>query len=448
MSKDIRIKKGLDLKLKGNAELQISDVSRSKVYAIKPSDFHGVIPKMIVKEGAIVKAGEAIFYSKNDESVKFVSPVSGKIQEIKRGDKRVILEILIAADSQDNHLEHSKKTPKDLSSEEVKAHLLASGCWPFVKQRPYDVIASSEDTPRAIFVSGINSAPLAADLNFTMKGKQDALTAGFTALTKLTSGKVHVTVSPSVDFMPNVDGVSIHKGQGVHPVGLVSTQIAKIDPINKGEKVWTIQMEDVAIIGEFFLTGKFNVQRTVALAGTGFKKPSYVNVIIGAQMTDVVAGNLHDGNFRIISGDVLTGATKSKEDFLGFYTNTVTSIPEGDDYDFFGWNIPRPNKFSVYRANMFSFLTPNKKYDLNTNTNGEHRAFVLTGDYEKVFPLDIFPVQLLKAILVKDIDEMEALGIYEVAPEDFALTEYICASKQDHQRIIRHGLDVMIDEVG
>jgi Na+-transporting NADH:ubiquinone oxidoreductase subunit A len=448
MSKDIRIKKGLDLKLQGEADKSKSDVARSKVYAIKPSDFHGVTPKMIVKEGAIVKAGEVIFYSKNDESVKFVSPVSGTIQEIKRGEKRVILEILIAADSQDNHVEHSKKNPKDLSADEVKAYLLASGCWPFIKQRPYDVVANSADTPKAIFVSGINSAPLAADLNFTMNGKQDALVAGFTALTKLTTGQVHVTISPMADFMPNVEDVTVHKGQGVHPVGLVSTQIAKIDPINKGEKVWVIQMEDVAIIGDLFLSGKLNLKRTVALAGTGFDKPSYVNVTIGAQIADVVAGNLKDGNYRIISGDVLTGDKKSKDGFLGFYSNTVTAIPEGDDYDFFGWNIPRPNKFSVYRANMFSFLTPNKKYDLNTNTNGEHRAFVLTGDYEKVFPLDIYPIQLLKAILVKDIDEMEALGIYEVAPEDFALTEYICVSKQEHQAIVRHGLDIMIKEVG
>lgn len=448
MSKDIRIKKGLDLKLQGAADKSKSDASRSKVYAIKPSDFHGVTPKMTVKEGAIVKAGEVIFYSKNDESVKFVSPVSGTIQEIKRGDKRVILEILIAADSQDSHLEHSKKNPKDLSSEEVKAHLLASGCWPFIKQRPYDVVANSADTPKAIFVSGINSAPLAADLSFTMNGKQEALVAGFTALTKLTSGQVHVTVSPSADFMPSVNGITVHKGQGVHPVGLVSTQIAKIEPINKGEKVWTVQMEDVAIIGDLFLTGKLNLQRTVALSGTGFNNPSYINVTIGAQMSDVVANNLKDGNYRIISGDVLTGDKKSKDGFLGFYSNTVTAIPEGDDYDFFGWNIPRPNKFSVYRANMFSFLTPNKKYDLNTNTNGEHRAFVLTGDYEKVFPLDIYPIQLLKAILVKDIDQMEALGIYEVAPEDFALTEYICVSKQEHQAIVRHGLDIMIKEVG
>lgn len=229
---------------------------------------------------------------------------------------------------------------------------------------------------------------------------------------------------------------------------MVSTQIAAIDPLNKGERVWVVQIEDVAIIGELFLTGKVNFERTVALTGTGFENPSYVKAIAGSQMADVVNGNLKGDNYRVISGNVLTGDKKSKEDFLGFYHNQVTAIPEGDDYDFFGWNLPRPHKFSVYRAGMFSFLTPNKKYDLNTNKNGEHRGFVLTGEYEKVCPLDIYPMQLLKAALVKDIDQMEALGIYEVAPEDFALTEFVDVSKQDHQRIVRQGLDLMIKEIG
>lgn len=448
MSKDIRIKKGLDLKLKGEADQNVTTVTRSKVYAIKPYNFHGVTPKMVVKEGATVKAGEVVFYSKNDEAVKFVSPVSGTIQEIVRGEKRVILEIRIAADAQDVAVEHSKKNPKDLAANEVKELLLASGCWPFIKQRPYDVIANSADTPKAIFVSGINSAPLAGDMSYTLADKKEALEAGLSALTKLTSGAVHVTVGSNDSFLPAVNGVTIHKASGKHPVGLVSTQIAAIDPLNKGEKVWTVQMEDVAAIGELFLNGKMNFERTVALTGTGFDKPSYVKVIACAQMSDVVAGNLQDGNFRLISGNVLTGDKVSKDGFLGFYNHQVTAIPEGDDYDFFGWNLPRPKKFSFYRAGMFSFLTPNKKYDLNTNTNGEHRGFVLTGEYEKVFPLDIYPMQLLKAILVKDIDQMEALGIYEVAPEDFALTEFIDVSKQDHQRIVRQGLDLMIKEVG
>ncbi|MEZ4839424.1 Na(+)-translocating NADH-quinone reductase subunit A [Flavobacterium sp.] len=448
MSKDIRIKKGLDLKLKGEADLKISEIARSKVYAVKPSDFHGVVPKMVKKEGETVKAGEVLFFSKSDEKVKFVAPVSGKIQEIKRGEKRVILEITILADTQDSFIEHSPKNPNDLSSEEVKEYLLASGCWPFIKQRPYDVVANSADLPKAIFVSAIHSAPLASDLNFTLKGKKEALKIGFEALQKLTKGNVHVTIAPNADFLPEGINISVHKGYGKHPIGLVSTQIAKIDPINKGEKVWVVQIEDVAIIGELFLTGKINLERTLALAGTGFENPGYVVAKIGAQISDVVNANLKQGNFRIINGDVLTGDKKNITEGVGFYHTQITAIPEGNDYDFFGWNLPRPNKFSVYRAGMFSFLTPGKKYDLNTNTNGEHRGFVLTGEYEKVCPLDIYPMQLLKAILVKDIDQMEALGIYEVAPEDFALTEYVCVSKQDHQHIVREGLDVMIKEVG
>ncbi|MEZ4853451.1 Na(+)-translocating NADH-quinone reductase subunit A [Flavobacterium sp.] len=448
MSQDIRIKKGLDLKLKGSAANNTVTVARSKVYAIKPFDFHGVIPKMQVKEGDTVKAGDIIFSSKANPEIKFVSPVSGTIQEIVRGEKRVILEVRIAANSQDNAVEHSVKNPNDLTTEQIKEVLLASGTWPFIKQRPYDVMANPADSPKAIFVTALHSAPLAVDLNYTLVNKKEALIAGFDALKKLTAGKVHVTVAPNASFMPNVSGVAIHKGIGKHPVGLVSTQIAKINPINKGEKVWVLNIEDVATIGELFLTGRVNFEKTVALTGTGFENPSYVNVISGAQMKDVVAGNLKDGNYRIISGTVLTGDKKSKDDFLGFYHNQVTAIPEGDDYDFFGWNLPRPNKFSVYRAGMFSFLTPNKKYDLNTNTNGEHRGFVLTGEYEKVCPLDIYPMQLLKAILVNDIDQMEALGIYEVAPEDFALTEFVDVSKQDHQQIVRKGLDLMIKEVG
>lgn len=448
MSKDIHIKKGLDLKLKGEAEQVVTSAARSKVYAIRPSDFHGTTPKLVLKEGAAVQAGEVIFYSKRDEAVKFVSPVSGIIQEIVRGEKRVILEIKILANSQDSFVSHSTKNLQDLDGNSVKQLLLQSGCWPFIKQRPYDVIANSADTPKAIFVSGINSAPLAPELNFTLKGKEAQLTAGFKALTKLTAGKVHVTVAPEATFMPSIEGITVHKGQGVHPVGLVSTQIAKIDPINKGEKIWVVAIEDVVAIGDFFLTGNYNPTKTIALAGSGFTKPSYINIVSGAQVSDITAGNLIEKGHRIISGNVLTGDTKLKEQAIGFYHNQITSIPEGDDYDFFGWNLPRPNKFSVYRAGMFSFLTPNKKYDLNTNTNGEHRNFVLTGEYEKVFPLDIYPMQLMKSILVKDIDQMEALGIYEVAPEDFALTEYVCVSKQDHQNIVRIGLDMMINEVG
>ncbi|APD07863.1 na(+)-translocating NADH-quinone reductase subunit [Flavobacteriaceae bacterium UJ101] len=448
MSKDISIRKGLDIKLVGEAELTTKDLPASKVYALRPDDFHGVIPKLIAKQGHTVKAGSPLFFAKGNDKVLFPSPVSGEVIEVKRGEKRKILEIKVSADLDQVYEDFGTKDPSSMNREQVIDHLTSSGCWPFIKQRPYDIIASPDDQPKAIFVSGINSAPLAPNMDFVLAGKEEVLKAGFTALTKLTEGKVHLTIGKSSNAFPQVAGVEVHKASGKHPVGLVSTQIAKIDPINKGEKVWVIKAEDVAIIGELLLTGKYNAERLVALAGSGFNTPSYVKVKQGATVGDIVAGNIKEGNYRIISGDVLTGTLSSKENFLGYYDNQITVIPEGDDYDFFGWNKPQPNKFSVSRATLFSFLTPNKKYDLNTNTNGEHRAFVVTGEYEKVFPLDIYPMQLLKAILVKDIDEMEALGIYEVAPEDFALTEYICISKQDHQRIVRQGLDIMINEVG
>lgn len=448
MSKDIRIRKGLDIKLVGKAEMVTKDLPASKVYALSPNDFHGVIPKLIAKQGHTVKAGSPLFFAKGNDKVWFPSPVSGEVIEVKRGEKRKILEIKVLADSEQIHEDFGIKDPTSMDREQIIDYLTSSGCWPFIKQRPYDIIASPNDKPKAIFVSGINSAPLAPDINFVLAGKEEALKAGFTALTKLTEGKVHLTIEKSSSVFPQVVGVEVHQASGKHPVGLISTQIATIDPINKGEKIWTVNPEDVAIIGELFLTGKFNAERLIALTGSGFNTPSYVKVKQGASIEDVIAGNLKEGNYRIINGNVLTGTQSSKDHYLGYYASQITVIPEGDDYDFFGWNKPQPKKFSISRASLFSFLTPNKRYDLNTNTNGEHRAFVVTGEYEKVFPLDIYPMQLLKAILVKDIDEMEALGIYEVAPEDFALTEYICISKQDHQQIVREGLDLMIKEIG
>lgn len=449
MSKDIRIKKGLDLKLKGEAAHKVAEVTRSKVYAVKPSDFHGVTPKMVVKEGDNVKAGEVIFYSKSDEKVKFVSPVSGKIQEIKRGEKRVILEILIAADSQDVFVEHSKKNPNDLSTEEVKEHLLASGCWPFINQRPYDVIANSADTPKAIFISAYATAPLAADVDFVLEGKLEVFQAGVDALAKLTAGKVHLSFKgKGKSIFSDVKGVALHRVHGPHPAGNVGVQIEKIDPISAGERVWTVAPQDVAIIGELFLTGKLNLTRTIALAGSEVKEPQYYNVVAGASIADVVANNVKGDNVRIISGDVLTGKKVSSNGFLGFYSNVVTVIPEGNTYRMFGWMpFASPSIHSASRTGL-SWLMPGKKYAPNTNLNGEERALVVTGEMEAVMPMDIYPMQLLKACLASDIDKMESLGIYEVAPEDFALIDYTNTSKLEAQEIIREALDLMIKEVG
>ena len=273
--------------------------------------------------------------------------------------------------------------------------------------------------------------------------------AAITAVSKLTEGLVHVSVGANTTSpLANLTGIELHKVSGPHPSGNVGTQIAKLDPINKGEVVWVITPQDLVVIGELLLTGKLNVSRTIALTGSQFNKPQYVTAISGAAIADVTANNLNDDNTRIISGNVLSGKEVKADAFLGYYDNQITAIPEGDDYEFFGWNKPIFNKISTSRALTFSWLTPKKKYDLNTNTNGEHRAFVVTGSYEEVFPLDIYPMQLLKAFMYKDLDEMEALGGYEVAPEDFALTEFVCVSKQPHQKIIREGLDLMREELG
>lgn len=448
MSKDIRIKKGLDIKLVGDADKSTSEIKMSSNYAIKPDDFHGITPKLLAKEGAVLKAGQALFHDKKDERVLFPSPVSGKIVEIERGARRKVLTIKIASDGKQEYEDFGTKNPNDLSVEEVKEHLFTSGCWPFIKQRPFDVVANPNQAPKAIFISAYASAPLAADLDYTLAGKEKELQTAIDAIAKLTEGKVHVSVGANSNSpLAGLEGIELHKVSGPHPSGNVGTQIANIDPINKGEVVWIVKPIDLVVIGELFLTGKLNLTRTIALTGSQFKEPKYVTAIAGAPMADLVKNNLNADNARVISGDVLTGTNAGKDGYLAYYDNQVTAIPEGDDYEFFGWNKPVFDKISASRALTFSWLTPKKKYDLDTNTNGEHRAFVITGSYEDVFPLDIYPMQLLKAFMYKDLDEMENLGGYEVAPEDFALTEFICVSKQPHQKIIREGLDLMREEL-
>jgi len=451
MSNDIRIKKGLDIKLKGEAEKTAEQAIISNYYTIRPEDFHSVIPKLVAKEGSSVKAGGTLFFDKSNETVKFSSPVSGKVLEIVRGPKRRIDAIKIEADKTQSYQDYGTFNLDAAKPDEVKAHLLASGCWPFVKQRPYDVIANPEKSPKAIFISGYASAPLAADLDFTLQGKEAELQAAVTALTKLTEGKVHVSVGKKSNSpLAGLSGITLHKVSGPHPSGNVGTQINKIDPINKGEVVWTVNPQDLVIIGELLLTGKFNAERVVALVGSSVEKPRYFKTIIGSEVATMVydKGISKDANARIISGNVLSGKQVKPDGSLDYYSNVISIIPEGDDYELFGWNKPIFNKISTSRAMTFSWLNPKKKYDLNTNTNGEHRAFVTTGTYEEVFPLDIFPMQILKACMYKDLDEMEALGMYEVAPEDFALTEFVCVSKQPHQKIIRAGLDLMLKEIG
>ena len=451
MSNDIRIKKGLDIKLKGSAQKTLKKAIISNFYTLRLEDFHGVTPKLISKVGTKVKAGETVFYDKSNKNLKFVSPVSGEVIEIARGEKRKILSVKIQADKKQTYQDNGSFNTDAANTNSVKAHLLATGCWPFVKQRPYDVIANPEKSPKAIFISGYASAPLAANLDFILQGKEAELQAAINALGKLTEGSVHVSIGKNSNSpLANILGVTLHKVSGPHPSGNVGTLINKVDPVNKGEVVWTVSPQDLVIIGELLLTGKFNAERIVALVGSSVENPRYFVTKLGTEIATIIydEGISKQANVRIISGNVLSGKQIQPLGYLDYYSNVVTIIPEGDDYELFGWNKPIFNKISTSRALTFSWLNPKKKYDLNTNTNGEHRAFVVTGGYEEVFPLDIYPMQILKACMYKDLDEMEALGMYEVAPEDFALTEFVCVSKQPHQKIIRDGLDLMLKEIG
>ncbi len=448
MSKVIKISRGLDIKLLGEAEKKVTQVS-SDNFALKPPDFVDVFPKLFLKEGDEVKAGTPVFFNKYRENIIFTSPVSGKVTEIRRGAKRKMLEIRIESDGKMNYEDFGKDDPVSLSKEKIVEKLLKSGIWAYIRQRPYSVIANPKDEPKAIFISAFNSAPLSPDYDFILDEESQAFQAGLNALGKLTSGKIHLNINNgktcSKTFL-EAKGVQINRFAGPHPAGNIGVQIYNIDPINKGDIVWYINPQAVVTVGKLFLEGKYNASRIIALTGSEVIKPQYFKVIAGTLVTDLFKNNINKGNVRYISGNVLTGSKIEKDGYLGFYDDQITVIPEGDYYEFLGWSMPRINKFSFSRT-FVSWLTPNKKYRLDTNLNGGQRAFVLTGEYEKVFPMNIYPMQLLKAIIVKDIDLMENLGIYEVDEEDFALCEFIDASKTEMQAIVREGLDYMRKEM-
>ncbi|NRA10615.1 MAG: Na(+)-translocating NADH-quinone reductase subunit A [Crocinitomicaceae bacterium] len=451
MSKTVRLRKGLDIKLIGVANKVRTEAKVPKTVSIKPADFHGMTPKMLLKEGEQIKAGDIVFQDKYSETIKYASPVNGTLKAVVRGAKRKIVEVVISADETQNF---DRGTPIDLASlsgEEVKNTMLASGLWPFVRQRPLDVVADPKNEPKAIFVSAFDSSPLAPDFDFVLHGKADEFQAGLDVISKLTTGTVHLTLngkSPADATFKDAKGVQINTISGKHPAGNVGTQIHHIDPVNKGEFVWSINAQDVAIIGRYFLTGKYNAKRTIAITGSEIKDPQYIDTIIGANVADILDGQITTDNVRVISGNVLTGDKIEQDGHLGFYHNQITVIPEGDQLKFVltkGWMGPGFDKFSNSRL-FPTYLLGKKKFRLDTNTNGEERAFVVTGELDKVFPFDILPMQLVKAAITNDIDGMENLGIYEVVPEDFALCEYVCTSKIDIQDKIRQGLDVIAEE--
>jgi Na+-transporting NADH:ubiquinone oxidoreductase subunit A len=396
-----------------------------------------------------VKAGDALFFDKYHPEILFSSPVSGTVKAINRGERRKILEIVVESDGKMESLAFTKADPSVLSREQVKTHLLQSGLWPFLKQRPYGILAKPADVPKHIFISCFDSAPLAPDYSFILKGQEKILQSGINALAKLTDGKVFLGLRDGdAGFFGQLKNVETNIFSGPHPAGVVGIQIHQVSPINKGEIVWTINLLDVLFIGRLFETGKIDMRKIVALTGSEVNTPKYYPTILGGCLENVLVNNTKkEVKERIISGNVLTGTKVEQDDYLGFFDHQLTVIPEGDNYEFMGWADPGFNKFTASKA-FFSKLFPKKSYTLDANLHGGERAFVLSGQYEKFLPMDILPVYLLKAILANDIDKMEELGIYEIVEEDLALCEYACTSKIKVQDIVRQGLDLMMKELG
>ena len=448
MSKSVRIRRGLNINLLGDADKVYASVKNHDIYALKPTDFHGLTPKLTVKVGDNILAGSVVFYDKYNEKIKFCSPVSGTIQDIVRGEKRRILEIIIKSNSEIIYESHSQKNPKDLSREQIIDYMLEKGVWPFIRQKPYDIIANPTDLPKSIFISAFKSGPLAIDNDFALYGMDELFQKGLDVITKLTNGKTHLNLDGNTNsskVFSDAKGVEINSFSGPHPAGNVGVQIHHLDPINKGDIIWFLEPQDVIVIARLFCEGKYDVSRIVSLCGSEVSKPRYYRIISGSCVANLISDNVEQDNNRVICGDVLSGTKIKKDGYLGFYDTQLTVIKEGNEQEFLGWALPGIDKFSMSKS-YFSWLFPTRKYNVDTNMRGEERAYVVTGQYEKVLPMDIYPQQLVKAIMIEDIDLMEKLGLYEVGPEDFALCEFVCTSKIEVQSIIRHGLDLLRKE--
>ena len=447
MANVIKIKKGLDINLKGKASEVLLNGGKSETYAIVPDFYSGVLPKVVAKVGDKVKAGSVLMIDKNRPEIKFVSPVSGEVTAVNRGAKREVLSIVVTPDAQIEYEEFGKKNVASLKGDEVKEAMLNAGMWPFVMQRPYDIVATPGETPRDIFVSAFYSAPLAPDFNYLVKGQEADFQTGLDALAKLTTGKVYVGIRKG-SAVQQVKGVELVEIEGPHPAANASVLINHTKPINKGETVWTVDPANVIIIGRLFNKGIADFSRKVVITGSETKEQGYVQAISGCTIKSLIGGRVAtDAHIRIISGNVLTGTKVTMEDYLGAYDNQITVIPEGDEtHEFLGFAMPRTDQYSMSHS-YFSWLMGKKEYVLDARIKGGKRAMIMSNEYDKVFPLDIYPEYLLKAIIAFDIDKMENLGIYEVAPEDFALCEFVDTSKIELQKIVRDGLTLLYKEM-
>jgi len=450
MSKVIRLKKGLDIPIKGEPVNILEHIDKPVTFAIKPSDFQGLVPKLAVKAGDKVKAGTPLFYDKYLPEVQYVSPVSGEVTAINRGERRRILEVVVKAGDDNLSEEFLIADPQNLSGDEIRAELLKSGLWPAIVSRPFGIVARPKDQPRSIFISCFDSSPLAPDYDFVFEEEANAWQTGIDALAKLTAGKVHLGLSVKKEnkLFSETKGVEINYFDGPHPAGNVGVQINAVSPLNKGEIIWTIKPQEVIMIGRLFLSGLYDSSRIIALAGSEVKKPGYIRFWLGGSLTELLKGRINKKNVRVISGNVLTGNKVGEDGYLGFKDTMVSVIPEGNYYELFGWALPGLGKYSPSRTYFAWLGSKKKKFLLDSNTHGEERAFVLSDEYDKVLPMDILPVYLLKAILANDIDAMEQLGIYEVIEEDLALCEYVCTSKIKVQSVLRRGINSLIKELG
>lgn len=447
MSEVIKLKRGLDIRLAGKSETIYTQVAPSEQFAICPADFKGLTPKMVAKVGDKVNAGDVLFVDKQHPEVLFVSPVSGELAAVNRGERRVILEVVVKADGVATTRDFGKEDVKSLSRDQVINKLLKTGAWTYFKQRPYNVVADPWGPIRSIFVSTFDTAPLAPDYDFIITGNEDNFQAGLEVLAKVAPTFVGVRSESANKAFSGAKGVTVTSFAGKHPAGCVGVQINHVQPINAGEKVLTIGVQEVVAIGKLFNTGVMDFARIAVICGSEIKKPTYVKTTQCAQLTNILKGNIASDNVRVISGNVLTGTQVAADGYLRYYDSQVTVIPEGNEYEFLGWAMPGLNKFSNHKT-FLSWLTGSKTYKLDTNMHGEHRAFVVSGELDAVLPMDIYPEFLFKAIMAQDIDKMIELGIYEVVEEDIALCEFVCTSKLNLQKILRNGLDLMAKEVG
>jgi Na+-transporting NADH:ubiquinone oxidoreductase subunit A len=439
------IKKGLDIRISGAARKTTGQCDLPDLYALKPTDFHGLTPKMSVKEGDNVKIGSVLFFDKNRPEIKFVSPVSGNVKSINRGERRQILEIVVQSDGKDERESFKIPAVSTLDREQTIKILLSTGMWSFIKQRPYNLIANPDDNPKAIFISGFDTSPLAPDIDFILTGNEHYYHEGMSVLLNLCDN-IHTGMkfqSPN-KVCTSHRPLNFHYFEGPHPAGNVGVQINHVMPLNKGEKIWTISPHDILLIGKLFSTGVLDFSRLIALTGPSVITPMYFNYKLGASISEIIKNIVKGDNNRYISGNILTGTQIAKEGYLGFYDAQITVIDEGDKEEFLGWALPGLGKLSVSRS-FFSWMCKNRLYKLNTNMHGGRRAIVVSGEYDKVMPMDILTEYLIKAILAEDIDKMENLGIYEVVEEDIALCEYVCTSKLNLQTILRKGMELMIN---